>query len=53
MTKAPKDGPDKRENKKLDRDLRRSGVDPNQALCTECGTWYDVTVDAQVNRHAH
>ena len=51
--KPPADGPDKKDNKKLDRELRKSGVDPNAAYCTECHTWYDLRNRAQVNLHAH
>lgn len=29
------------------------GVNPGQAYCTECNTWYDATKDAEVNKHSH
>jgi hypothetical protein len=48
-----KDGPNPKDNKKLDKTLRSQGVDPDQAYCTECNNWYNTKNQAEVNKHAH
>jgi len=43
----------KGKNKRLDRELRAAGINPDMALCTECGEWYNVRNTAACNLHAH
>jgi hypothetical protein len=48
-----KDGPDPKDNKKLDKILKSQGINPAQAYCTECHNWYNTDNQAEVNKHAH
>ena len=34
-------------------EMRRAGINPDLAYCTECGEWYNVMNSAAVDRHAH
>ena len=36
-----------------ERQARKDSKPGNDALCTECKTWYDSTNQGQVNKHAH
>lgn len=56
-TLAKKNGDDKPKKDRHydddDKDIQSLGVNLGQALCTTCNTWYDLTKQAQVDRHAH
>lgn len=54
--KGKKDDDPKKKDEPLSPEaVEKRGRKPGarDALCTECGTWYDSSNDAQVNRHAH
>lgn len=42
-----------RRERNLRDQMRAAGVNPDLALCPECGEWYNVNNRAAVDRHAH